>query len=100
MTKLKSSERQKTKGKEKIVEAPPASLGTDPERRLQWLVGFAQEIEAPDTPVAIRTVHQQLGAYLGGLRIRCAGTDHGGPHVMEVGDSLLPDELPMRSPSR
>ena len=92
---LKSREKQKKRGREKIVEAPAASLGTDPERRLQWLVGFAQETEAPDMPVAIRTLHQQVGAYLDGLRIRCVGTGHGGPHVMEVGDSLLPDELSM-----
>lgn len=95
MTKLKSRERQKKKGTEKIVEAPPASLGTDPEHRLQWLVGFAQETEAPDTAVTIRTLHQQVGAYLGGLRIRCTGTGHDGPHVMEVGNPLLADELPM-----
>ena len=92
---LKSREKQKKRGKEKIVEAPAASLGTDPERQLQWLVGFAQETEAPDTAVAIRTLHHQVGAYLDGLHIRCVGTEHGGPHVMEVGDSLLPDELPM-----
>ena len=90
-----SRKQQNTVGVAHRREAPPASLGTDPERRLHWLVGFAQETEAPDTAVAIRTVHHQLGAYLGGLRIRCAGTDHGGPHVMEVGDPLLADELPM-----
>lgn len=95
MKRLKSTERQKKKGEEKILEEPPGSLRTDPESRLRWLVGFAQEMDVPDTAVAIRTLHQQVGAYLDGLRIRCVATEQGEPHVMEMGDSLLPDELPM-----
>ena len=95
MKRLKSTERQKKKGEEKILEETPSSLRTDSESRLRWLVGFAQETDVPDTAVAIRTLHHQLGAYLSGLRIRCAGTEPGGPHEMQVGDPLLADELPM-----
>jgi hypothetical protein len=95
MKRLKSTKRQKKKGEEKMLQETPSSLGTDPESRLRWLVGFAQETDVPDTAVAIRTLHQQLGAYLSGLRIRCAGTEPGGPHERQVGDPLLPDELPM-----
>ena len=41
-------------------------------------------------------MHEQIGAYLDGLLIRHASREGDGPLVMELGDSRMPDALPMR----
>jgi len=95
MKSLKSTERKKSTKGEKILEKTASLLRTDPESQLRWLVGFAQETSEPRTPTESRTLHEQVGAYLSGLLIRRDGQDDDGPHVMKVGDPLMPDELPM-----
>lgn len=78
-----------------LTQASP-SISTDHERRLRWLLGFAQETAGPRTLAERRTVHAQVGAYLGGLLLRHKGEDDNGPLVMELGDSRSPDALPMK----
>jgi hypothetical protein len=63
---------------------------------LRWLLGFAQEPAAPRTLAERRTVHAQVGAYLGGLLLRQKGEEDNGPLVMELGDPRMSGELPMR----
>lgn len=63
---------------------------------MRWLLGFAQEPAAPRTLAERRTVHLQMGAYLGGLLLRQKGEEDNGPLVMELGDPRMSGELPMR----
>ena len=66
--------------------------------RLEWIVSLLQnklpDLEGP--PQALRTLVDHMGTYLRGIRIQCAGADHGGPHLSVLGESSVPDELPMR----
>ena len=91
---LETMERKK-KGGEKIRKQTSPSLRMDSDSWLRWLVGFALETSEPRIPSKNRTVHDQMGAYLGGLFIRRQSEDDDGPRVMTVGDPLMPDELPM-----
>jgi len=95
MKSKESTERKKSRGKEKILENTSPPSRADSESRLQWLVGFAQETSVPRTPAESRTLHEQVGAYLNGLFIPRKSEDDVGPHVTTVGDPLMPDELPM-----
>ena len=74
----------------------PAGEGKEADRRFRWLVEFAQTTGVPREAVAIRLLHEQLGAYLEGLFIRCEGddADHE-PHRLRFGDPQCP-ELPLR----
>ena len=74
----------------------PAGEGKEADRRFRWLVEFAQTTGVPREAVAIRLLHEQLGAYLEGLFIRCEGddADHE-PHRLRLGDPQCP-ELPLR----
>ena len=65
------------------------------DRRFRWLVEFAQATGVPREAVAIRLLHEQLGAYLEGLFIRCEGdgADHE-PHRLRLGDPQC-RELPL-----
>ena len=65
----------------------PAGEGKEAERRLRWLVEFAQATGVPRDLVAIRALQAQLGAYLEGLLIRCEGdgANHE-PHRLKLGD--------------
>jgi hypothetical protein len=87
---------QNRTGAETMLTQASPPLRTDHERRLRWLLGFAQEPAAPRTPAERRTVHAQMGAYLGGLLLRQKGEEDNGPLVMELGDPRKPDALPMR----
>jgi hypothetical protein len=84
------------KGAENMLRQASPPLRTDHESRLQWLLGFAQETSGPRTLAERRTVHVQVGAYLGGLLLRHKGEDGNGPLVMELGDPRMSDALPMR----
>jgi hypothetical protein len=95
MKRVEATERKKSTEGEKIFENTAPPLKADSESRLRWLVGFAQETSVPHTPAERRTLHEQVGAYLNGLLIRRQGEDNEGSPVMTVGDSLMPDELPM-----
>ena len=74
----------------------PAGEGKEADRRFRWLVEFAQTTGVPREAVAIRLLHEQLGAYLEGLFIRCEGdgADHE-PHRLRLGDPQC-RELPLR----
>jgi hypothetical protein len=87
---------QNRKGAENMLTQVSPPLRTDHESRLRWLLGFAQEPADPRTVAERRTVHAQVGAYLGGLLLRHKGGDDNGPLVMKLGDSRSPDDLPMR----
>lgn len=67
----------------------------DSERRLRWLLGFALESSELRTPAERRTVYKQMGAYLDGLYIRCAGQKGDGSRVRELGDPRTSEDLPM-----
>ena len=84
------------KGAENMLTQASPPLRTDHERRLRWLLGFAQETSDPRTLAERRTVHAQVGAYLGGLLLRHKGEEGNGPLVMERGDSRSSDDLPMK----
>jgi hypothetical protein len=88
------------KGAENMLTQASPPLRTDHESRLRWLLGFAQETSDPRTLAEHRTVHAQVGAYLGGLLIRHKGEDDNGPLVMELGDPRMPDALPMAGASQ
>lgn len=60
--------------------SPP--FRTDSERQLRWLLSFALESSELRSPTERRTVHEQIGAYLGGLLIRRAGEEADGTGVM------------------
>ena len=66
--------------------------------RLEWIVSLVQnkipDLEGP--PQALRTLVSHMGTYLRGMRIQCAGADHGGPHLSVLGEPSIPDELPMQ----
>ena len=89
-----NSTKEQERGGKHAQQASPL-LGTDPESRLRWLLSFAQEASEPRTPAERRTVHAQVGAYLGGLLIRREGKDDDGPLVMDLGDPRCSDALPM-----
>ena len=95
MKRVETTDRKKSTEREKILEKIAPPLKADSESRLRWLMGFAQETAVPRTPAECRTVHEQVGTYLSGLFIRRQGGDNEGSMVMTVGDSLMPDELPM-----
>jgi hypothetical protein len=95
MKRAETTERKKSPEGEKLLDNTAPPLKADSESRLRWLVGFAQETSVPRTPAESRTLHEQVGAYLNGLLIRRQGEDNEGSPVMTVGDSLMPDELPM-----
>ena len=96
MKRLFTMVRKTRKGAETRPSQTFPAFRTDSERRLRWLLSFALESSEPRTPAESRTVHAQVGAYLGGLLIRQKGEDVDGPRVMELGDSRMPDALPMR----
>lgn len=87
--------RKTRKGAENRRTQTSLPFRTDPERRLRWLLGFALESSEPRTPAERRTVHEQIGAYLGGLFIRRKSPKGDGPRVMELGDPRTLDALPM-----
>ena len=95
MKRVETTERKKSSEGEETIENAAPSRKADSESRLRWLVGFAQETSVPGTATERRTLHEQVGAYLSGLLIRRQGEDNEGFPVMTVGDSLMPDELPM-----
>ena len=74
----------------------PTVEGGGVERRLRWLVKFAQATGVPREEVAIRKLQEQFGAYLEGLFIRCEGDNaNHEPHRLRLGDSQC-RELPLR----
>ena len=78
---------------EGVVSPPDVPLVS----RLEWIVSLAQQdIPDPEGPQALRAMVDQMGTYLRGVRILCAGADHGGPHFTVPGDLADQDELPMR----
>jgi hypothetical protein len=96
MKRVTLTAQQNRTGAETMLTQASPPLRPDHERRLRWLLGFAQEPSGPRTLAERRTVHAQVGAYLGGLLLRHKGEDDNGPLVMELGDSWSPDALPMR----
>ena len=64
----------------------PAGERKEAERRLRWLVEFAQATGVPREMAAIRALQAQLGAYLEGLLIRCEGDAEHEPHRLRLGD--------------
>jgi hypothetical protein len=65
--------------------------------RLEWIVRLVQhDIPDPEGPQALHALVQHMGAYLRGIRIRCTGAGHGGPHLSVLGEPTIPDELPMQ----
>jgi hypothetical protein len=90
-----TAQQKRTGAKHLRTQASPP-LRTEHERRLRWLLGFTQETSVPRTPAERRTVHAEVGAYLGGLLLRQKGEDADGSRVMELGNSRALDELPMR----
>ena len=75
----------------------PTSLPfrTDSERQLRWLLSFALESSELRSPAERRTVHEQIGAYLGGLLIRRAGQEADGTRVMGLRSPRILEDLPM-----
>ena len=95
MTRLFTTARKTRKGAENLPKETSFPFGTDSERRLRWLLGFALDSSELRTKAERRTVCQQVGAYLGGLLIRRPGQKGDGPLVMELGDPRTLDDLPM-----
>jgi hypothetical protein len=88
--------RKTRKRAKKLRPQTSLPLRPDSERRLRWLLGFALESSELRTLAERRRVCQQLGAYLDGLYIRCAGQNGDGSRVMELGDTRTPEDLPMK----
>ena len=95
MKSVTTTARKHRKGAENVRTQTSFPFRTDSERRLRWLLGFALESSELRTPAERRTVHEQIGAYLGGLLIRRERREGDGPLVMELGDPRIPDALPM-----
>ena len=77
---------------EGIVSPPDVALVS----RLAWIVSLQNETPDVEGPQALRAVVHHMATYLRGMRIHCAGVDHGGPHLTVLGEPTVPDELPMR----
>jgi len=73
--------------------SPPVRM--DSEGRLRWLLGFALESSELRSSAELRRVHEQIGAYLGGLLIRKTSQEGHGLGVMEVSDPRRSEALPM-----
>jgi hypothetical protein len=92
---MKQASSKKNRGKnvmEGIVSPPNVALVS----RLEWIVNLQNETPDVEGTQARRALVQHMGAYLRGMRIQCAGTGHGGPHLTVLGEPTVPDELPMR----
>lgn len=92
---MKSASTKKNKKNfiEGIISPPDVPLVS----RLEWIVRLTQhDIPDPEEPQALRAMVDQMGTYLRGVHIQCAGADHGGPHFTVPGDIADQDELPMR----
>ena len=93
---MKPASTKKKRGKnviEGVVSPPDVPLAS----RLEWILRLTQhDIPDPEGPQALRAMVDQMGTYLRGVRIQCAGADHGGPHFTVPGDIADQDELPMR----
>ena len=87
--------RKTRKGAENKRTQTSPLFRTDSERQLRWLLSFALESSELRSPAERRTVHEQIGAYLGGLLIRRAGQEAHGTRVMELGAPRTLQDLPM-----
>jgi hypothetical protein len=94
MKSVTTTARKNRKRAENLLTQTSPPFRTDPESRLRWLLGFAQETSEPRTPAERRTVCKQVGAYLDGLLIRRAGEENDGLPVM-LGNPLTSAAFPM-----